>query len=113
MADETTKVDETAKADKAPKVKYFKTRLDGLKILIEDNNAEGGNDPSLLEYFTGKRYSELFRGERVRTQIFTVDKDTPKRVVELLESDGNVVEITAKQFDDFISDPETKPLFAE
>lgn len=99
--------------EKPAKVRYFETRLDGLKIQLDDTNPDNMHDPANITYFTGKRYSKRWQGEAVKVQIFMVDKDTPKRAANLLETDSNVYEITPKQYEDLIADPETKALFSE
>jgi hypothetical protein len=93
---------------KRGKVRYFETPIDGLSVLVADNNPEGISDPGELEYVRATRYTKMFRGERVRTGLFVVDADTPPEAVKVLENDGNVTELTEAQYNAVVEDKETR-----
>jgi hypothetical protein len=105
---DTTTPSEAPKEDAKAKVRYFETPIDGLEIHLGDKNPEGGNDPALLESVRATRYTKKFRGDTVRVGLFALEVKTNAEAIKRLEADGNVTELTEKQYTVLVKDPETK-----
>lgn len=79
----------------APKVKkevkYFTSRLHGLKVVINDQVA----DPTLVEYVRFTAVKEKFQGDNIKVGYLKTDN---KIAISKLENDPNVSEISADEF---------------
>lgn len=79
----------------APKVKkevkYFTTRLHGLKVIVNDQVT----DPTLVEYVRFTAVKERFQGDNIKVGYLKTDN---KVAITKLLNDPNVTEITADEF---------------
>lgn len=77
------------------KVKYFKSRLHGLRVIVDDSSS----DPTMITYERMTPVSSMWQGEKIKTGY--MQTSTP-RVIKALTDHTEVVEITQKEYQEAV-----------
>jgi hypothetical protein len=93
MAEE--KVVEVVEKVAPSKVKYFKSRLHGLRVIVDDSST----DPTMITYEQMIPVKSVFQGDPIKTGYI---KTSTPRVVKALTDMSEVVEITEKEYEEAV-----------
>lgn len=81
--------------------KYFYSTVAGLKFQVGNRNEKGKHDPDLLDYVAFQPVTTRINGETVRRGILVLEKDAQnKAILDRLEADHNVTEISQSKFEE-------------